>query len=435
MKSGLSFLLLGFFLSSFIFQARGFEEKNLINLANQKPFYAFQLDSIKIIRKLRDLGHSKEQIIQAFEEGLSMQMNFPFKGRDGENILTYLNMLIDKEMGVLSFSDFLNGNLSYQANVNNFKVIEGQAKVSWKRHLAKGFAGLEIESHFKNNLLNQSGDEPGMSSSNGVRIPGFPRTELSKTNVVTYDSTFYAKPSLDFMGVSLSSGPTLSFQKRSKITTWVVGSGKQPITVDIGGQTLINHTEERRIIFLCKVNTQSVLATNIGTGGTLMGYGAQISRDNWDALSVTKTSSVQYIPFASESGKRTTLNDVFNYCHKKFAPSLESEIEAELRTTISHLKFSHTEYQCATDNDCNSIHQKNIWMIRNSTLTTCDAVKKGEFKVNLCRLKSLRGHACPMYKNGKRITKGSFEYPCAKGLTCKLTKEPGFFTRGEAQCF
>ncbi|MBM4318323.1 MAG: hypothetical protein FJ116_12720 [Deltaproteobacteria bacterium] len=83
---------------------------------------------------------------------------------------------------------------------------------------------------------------------------------------------------------------------------------------------------------------------------------------------------------------------------------------------------------------CDRWHNTLLPVVAAWTVPVCE--KRSGQRNYFCAIRSKKGGACTHRdpETGRRLTRGMFEYPCAKGLECEVTKPAWWFNYAEAKC-
>jgi uncharacterized protein (DUF2164 family) len=311
-----------------------------------------------------------------------------------------------------------------------------------KEGLLKNLQGKEASKEVKKYNKENEYDAPlardPVEGGNGrVRFPSYPRSELSPEQTISSKKSISARPRIYFAGNHFGGGPSMEFRKRYIVKTSIIGPGNEPIIAQGRNKydTYLNHSENRRFVFFCSVKAQATTVHAVGGGFSVMGFGASVDLQSWDTMSVSKKSPLNYVPLAQESGARTRLKDVIDFCNNTFVKAMEDVVHTELKLSLNNLSYSNKDMQCAETEHCYTWFRSRIGFIANATVPRCVQRKKAYEPIMICQLFSRAGRACPVYnRKGKLISKGAFEYPCLKGYYCHKTKSGGLFSYAEGVC-
>ncbi len=250
---------------------------------------------------------------------------------------------------------------------------------------------------------------------------------------------------INFLGAELSGGPKIDFHRHYESRVIILSEGLSPaITAsgefdfnkrDRAGQLIITggKTQKRFIAFFCEValnfNTEYSGGGNFSVAGVGGGasFGAKYAND------VTMTSRRILVPeyvgnqTASLSYlQRLCMND---FLHAKVNNRLtvKDALNIQMRNVIASLRFSHPKTKCVRDNQCiRWFNQGMRGVVGNAAVPRC--VEERREKYFSCEVRSVVNQKCPVFKSGKHVSAGMFEYECDRGLYCKTVKEGGWFT-------
>ncbi len=326
------------------------------------------------------------------------------------NLNGYIDHLLEKKNDNVQRESF-SRNEYFESLYNQLSKNENESKENW----------LEVL-----NSRDQKNDSVG--------FPSHPRRILNRDITITKSEKFSAQVKASIFGVEISAGPTLSFERRFVINAKLIASGDEPIVSynsDFNAGVL-NHSDKRRIVFLCTVTAQATHKLNGSAGLTILGTGATIERGRWESISVQQTSKLKEVPFIYANGRRTNIKDIENICVKEFYIKNKKSLSNEVKLATSELVYTHSQNQCATDINCVDWHRSLLGIIQGASNPRCASSKINGNPVNICQLRGKKGNACKVVdKDGKRLSAGYFEYPCDKGLKCTIIKEGGWFTNGK----
>lgn len=269
----------------------------------------------------------------------------------------------------------------------------------------------------------------------------------------TTASSISAQVSMEFLGSKISAGPTISFKKTYSTEVVVMALGLTPALLSDGNFDLYKRDNRgnivkskgkavrREISFSCAAQV-NFTSDYKGEGGfKIMGMGADVSVSQTYSNSVGLDSRRITIP-DYVAGKSVTMSYLSQVCHNDFlnAPvaggTIKKNLDGMMKNVVASLVFSHPKTKCATDNDCVDWYNNEVisWH-KSRTYPRCAPEATGREKFNACTLRGLEKASCPIVKNGKRTSEGSFEYACDKGLKCVQTQVGGWFTNGEIKSY
>jgi hypothetical protein len=263
-------------------------------------------------------------------------------------------------------------------------------------------------------------------------------------DVISTDATISLQVNIEFLGVAVNAGPTIKFKREYQTNATILAEGLSPILMsngnfDVykrdrnGNLLLVNNKPQRRYLaFFC--DTSMKFSTDYtGSGGfKVAGVGGSTSASRSYDNSVTLTSRRILVPDYVDN-KSVTASFLSDLCHRDFLNAkvnarltVKDSLNVMMRNHVSSLRFSHPQTKCATDNHCINWYNKEvIGLMRIGNYPRC--AEESREKYFSCTLRGLKGQNCAVYKNGKRVSNGMFEFICDKGLKCVQTKEEGWF--------
>jgi hypothetical protein len=253
---------------------------------------------------------------------------------------------------------------------------------------------------------------------------------------------------IEFLGVSLEAGPYINFKREIVTNATIMTEGLNPVLLndgnfdfwkrDASGKILVEHGKpvKRFISFSCDADL-NFESEYTGVGGfKYAGLGTETTVSRKYVNTVNLTSRRVYVP-EYVSGKTTTIQFLSDLCQNDFLNAhfsnkmtVKNSLETMMKNVVSGLTFSNPRTQCALDEHCfNWYNHEIIGLVRIKNYPRC--VEDNREKFRSCGLRGLEGQKCAIVKNGKRISDGSFEFICDRGLKCVQTKSPGWFKGGE----
>lgn len=249
---------------------------------------------------------------------------------------------------------------------------------------------------------------------------------------------------INFLGADLSGGPKITFQRRYESRVIVLSEGLSPSVNQNGdfdfnrrnraGEVIVTggKAQKRYIAFYC----EAALNFNTDYSGSgsfsLMGVGGGTSFGAKFANEVTMTSRRILVP-EYIGDKTVTLPFLQKLCFKDFLQTrindrmtVKDSLNIQMRNMIASLRFSHPKTKCVQDAHCIRWFNQNMkGIVGNAAVPRC--VEEPREKYFGCAVRSVANQKCPVFKGGKHVSAGQFEYPCDKGLTCRTVKEGGWF--------
>ena len=249
---------------------------------------------------------------------------------------------------------------------------------------------------------------------------------------------------ISFLGADLSGGPNIAFHRHYESRVIILSEGLNPPLNANGdfdfnkrnraGQVVMagGKAEKRYLSFFCETalnfNTEYSGSGNfsiVGIGGGAS-FGSRYSNE------VTMTSRRILVPeYIGNSSvtlpflQRLCLND-FLSARISGQMTVKQSLNIQMRNTIASLRFSHPQTKCVRDAQCvRWFNQSMKGVVGNAAVPRC--VEEPREKYFACAVRSVRGQKCPVFKAGKHVSSGSYEYPCDRGMYCKTVKEGGWF--------
>lgn len=249
---------------------------------------------------------------------------------------------------------------------------------------------------------------------------------------------------INFLGADLSGGPSISFHRDYESRVVVLSEGLSPaITAngdfdfnrrDRAGNVIMTggRAQKRFLSFFCEVSLNFNTEYSGGGSFSLMGigggtsYGSRFS--NEVELSSRRILVPEYIGNQSvtlQTLQRICLNDFLN-AKINDRMTIKQSLNVQMRNMVASLRFSHPQTKCVRDDQCVRWFNSGMrGVVGNAAVPRC--VEEPREKYFACVVRSVVNQKCPVYKNGKHVSSGMFEYACDKGLYCKTVKEGGWF--------
>ncbi len=339
-----------------------------------------------------------------------------------------------------------------QKKMNGLKAMLASGQQTSLKAKASALALSDIAEQPKTLLNFNSNKEMALHMLNENSSDAYPlttRSSISTQEKFSTAETLSLQVSIEFMGVKLNAGPVIEFEQSYSTSAQIIAEGVTPFISNRGEFDFTDRTvlgeptgndKQRLIVFACSMNAH-ILSKYEGKGGFTvggLGGGAKIEKEFRKSVNISSRNIL--VPHTI-AGKQATLNTLSEFCHNDFAntktysrKSLKENLYTLLENTASGLTFTNPDTQCITDKQCYGWYNKLVWLHRVKTAPRCIR-STGNDVLYVCKLRGSQGAHCPVYKDGKRVSSGDFEYVCDKGLKCTITAEGGWFTRGEMYAY
>lgn len=253
----------------------------------------------------------------------------------------------------------------------------------------------------------------------------------------------------EFLGVSLSAGPSFSFSREFETDVQVMAEGMNPVLLpdgnfdfykrDAAGKILVKGGKQvkRFINFFCDASLDFSTEAKTGGGFSVAGVGGGASVSATFKNSVSLTSRRVVVPEYIDN-RSTTFKDLANICLNDFLRArvtnnmtIGQSLNMMMRNVVASLRYSHPKTKCAKDSHCFNWYNKQIIALaRIGNYPRC--VEESREKFYQCQLRGLKGQNCAVFdKTGKRVSDGMFEFQCDVGLRCVKTQQEGWFKNWE----
>ncbi len=262
-------------------------------------------------------------------------------------------------------------------------------------------------------------------------------TRSAETNI-SYQLKF------SFLGVALEGGPSINFKREYATNAQIIAEGLNPILLNDGNFDFWKRDNRNRIVvsggknqkrflaFWCEASEKFETAYTGEGGFTVAGIGATVTGSNAYSNNVTLSSRRVFIPEYLE-GRTVTMALLNRICMNDFLNArlsnnytIKQSLNVMMRNVVSSLQFSHPKTKCGVDSQCMPWFRTNgAPVIGNGGYPRCVEEPREHYRA--CVIKGLQGTKCPIYKEGRLVSSGSFEYACDAGLRCVQTKEYGWF--------
>ncbi|HXH32526.1 MAG TPA: hypothetical protein VNJ01_17130 [Bacteriovoracaceae bacterium] len=290
-------------------------------------------------------------------------------------------------------------------------------------------------------------------TSEGANSPYVSGTTMSLNSsaISTSDSTIKLHVKLEFKGVYIDAGPSVTFTREWSSHVSILAEGLDPILDEKG---YFNFTARkngkkvrRHMLFSCQTGlffqTKTAISVGVGAGGSTS-FLAPVSLSG--SVSAEQANSNKYKNSVNLTSKRVllpghigstpvTLEILNKICHHDFLNArindqmtVKGSLDIMMKNVVASLRFRNPKTKCVIDNQCFDWYNK-LGLVRVNNYPRCILDEKnGEYAY--CALKGLKGQACTVYENGKRVSTDMFEYPCDSGLTCFKVREAGWLLEG-----
>jgi hypothetical protein len=253
----------------------------------------------------------------------------------------------------------------------------------------------------------------------------------------------------EFLGVSLSAGPSFAFTREFSTDVQVMAEGMNPVLLpdgnfdfykrDKNGKVIVKggKQEKRFINFYCDAELEFGTEAKAGGGFSIEGVGGGASVESTFSNSVSMTSRRVLVPEYIDN-KSVTFSTLAQLCMNDFLRArvtnnmtVGQSLNIMMRNVVSSLRFSHPKTKCVKDSHCFNWYNKEIiGLARIGNYPRC--VEETREKFYQCQLRGLKGQNCAVFDaKGKRVSDGMFEFQCDVGLRCVKTQTEGWFTNWE----
>jgi len=264
-----------------------------------------------------------------------------------------------------------------------------------------------------------------------------------------YETEFSAQVSAEFMGVKVAAGPTFKFKKYVTTSVDLKGEGLYPLFDAQGKFDLVlrdaagnprkidGKTARRLIFFTCEVETEVESEIAAGGGFKVAGLGAEGKVVAKYSTSISSNSRRALVP-STVDGRQVILSTLAEICHRDFmntkisnGKTVLQNQEVMVKNIASGLTYVNPAMKCVNDNHCvNWFNREVIWLHKINTTPRC-VQDKSSPNLMTCQVRGVAKAACSVYKEGKRVSTGMFEYTCDTGFKCVITHEGGWLQNWE----
>lgn len=291
-------------------------------------------------------------------------------------------------------------------------------------------------------LTSEGGNSPYVTSAN---------ISLDSGVVSSSDTTISLYVKLEFKGVYIDAGPSITFSREWSTYVSILAEGLNPI-LDKQGYfdfSIKRHGKaaRRHMIFSCQAGlffqTKMALTLGVGAGAStsvllpVEAYGS-IRAEQANATKYSNSvnlSSRQILLPAHIGTSPVTLEMLNRICHQDFLKArisndmtVKGSLDIMMKNVVASLKFRHPKTKCTIDSHCFDWYNT-LGLVRVNNYPRCILdEKKGEYAY--CALRGLKGQTCAVYENGRRVSTDQFEFTCDGGLQCYKVREAGWFLEG-----
>lgn len=441
---------------------KAYERAELYEKSNLEMSVRAQMESQKLLEDI------SVRIIDAYESALKYHNNSESARREIVNAISKDLELADdslknelKRLAIAALDAHIRGEASsidssQTKQIHSFFEHQSLMKAQQlRKEEAYALINKDDDNGLKKEFKSKAELVASLASEKGnAPYPSSSTTTVKSGQQFSSAQSISAQVSMEFLGTSISAGPSIEFKRTYATDVVVMGLGLAPVLLPNGNFDLFKRDSKNNIIkkngkevrreisFNCsaEVNFSSDYK---GAGGfKVMGIGAGASvtktYSNKVGLDSRRIAIPDYV-----AGKSVTMSYLSQLCHNDFlnariagGTTVKKALDGMMRNVISSLTFSHPQTKCATDNDCVDWYNNEVisWH-KSKTFPRCAPEASGREKFYACTLRGLQDANCSVYKDGERTTSGSFEYSCDKGLKCQKTKEGGWFTRGQLKAY
>jgi len=274
---------------------------------------------------------------------------------------------------------------------------------------------------------------------------------ISSGEIVTKEENVSLQVKIDFMGVTIEGGPQINFRREYITNVNIMAEELYPIVLADGNFNTSKRDSQGKIVLKNGKSQRRFLAFSCeaalrfsteykGAGGFKvigMGGGGVVSQmfSNVVTLNTRRVLVPDYI-----SGRTVTMSYLSDLCNRHFLKTqvnddltVEQSLNVMMQNVVSGLRFSHPQTKCVVDTNCIDWYNQDVMYIwKLGTYPRCFEEPREKYRA--CELRGLEGYACPIYRNGKMVSKGKFEIECDKGLKCVQYQEEGFMRFAKGKC-
>lgn len=257
-------------------------------------------------------------------------------------------------------------------------------------------------------------------------------------------TTFSARVSAEFLGVKISAGPTFSFTQTITSSVEFGGEGYTPLFDGQGRFDLVKRNSQgqpvrvagvpvpRRVAFSCELEAEVQSETVLAGGFSVAGLGGdgQITRTYKN--SVKMSSSDLLVPNTLD-GRLATVATLASICQRDYmnvrtsnGRTIRQNIDTNIRNLVSSLTYKNAAMKCVINSHCSRWYNREVLGIHKYRTVPRCIQERGNPSVMTCQLRGGHGANCTVVRDGKRVSKGYFEYTCDTGKRCVVTKQGGW---------
>lgn len=266
------------------------------------------------------------------------------------------------------------------------------------------------------------------------------------------DSRVSLQVKVEFLGIGIEAGPSIAFKREYKTSVTITSQGMTPSILPDGNFDFVERdrmgqvvkangkNKKRFISFQCDADLEFQTDYSGAGGFSFAGVGGSAGVTKSFSNSVNIASRRILLPeiIANKAVSMKTLTEL---CHNDFLNArvtnnltVTGALNVMMKNVVAGLRFSHPKTKCSTDNHCAKWFNNEVTSLaKNNNKARC--VEESKEKYMTCELRGQKDQSCIVYDaKGKRLSSGSMEYNCDKGLHCVQTTEAGFLTAAKGQC-
>lgn len=291
-----------------------------------------------------------------------------------------------------------------------------------------------------------------VSDRESVRWVSTANKTMSSGNTTTTEANISYQVKIDFLGVSVEAGPTITFKREYSTAANFMAEELYPIVMadgnfdihkrDSKGQIVYKNGKAMRryLSFYCSADLKFSTDYKGAGGFKVAGVGGGASASDTYANLVSYSSRRILVP-DYVAGDTATIEYLSKLCNREFlkakindSMSVQQSLNMEMKNVISGLRFSHPKTKCAVDTHCiDWFNNEIIALWKYGTYPRC--MEESREKYRSCVLRGMEGMACRVYnQEGKLISSGSWEIDCDKNLKCVQTRAAGFMKFAKGKC-